>query len=174
MLKYRLPGLCIVFLIIIPVFPLFSNDVEDDPTSWFNTFPEAEGYGRVKADILDILIEAERSGVPVRLLMSKMKEGAAKGIPPQRLVEALKQEGERLKRALDIIEAAGYMPAIEGDALAGAAVEDALYYPPGWCIFPTFGGGAVRSAYGGQTLVRGGRSLRYRIPGRKGYRTFRR
>lgn len=114
MVKHRVLRLLIFLLLLLPSIFLFADGIEDECILWFDTAPEAAAYGTIQADILDILVEAEASGIPGQLLLSKMKEGAVKGVPPARLVTALKKERDRLLRALDIIEAAGYSPAEDG------------------------------------------------------------
>ncbi|GEM_PF-608635 len=53
----------------------------------------------VSARIDDVLASARKAGVPEDVLITKALEGAAKGVPGTRVVEALKSYSERLQRA---------------------------------------------------------------------------
>jgi hypothetical protein len=53
----------------------------------------------VSARIDDVLASARKAGVPEDVLITKALEGAAKGVPGTRVVEALRSYSERLQRA---------------------------------------------------------------------------
>lgn len=81
---------------------------EEEVNTWFASAPEASAYADIHSDIMLLLLDAGESGIPVRLLLAKVKEGAAKGVPSRRLFVALENERDRLRSAIDIIDSAGY------------------------------------------------------------------
>jgi len=58
------------------------------------------GYGEILSKLLK---RAVKENIPAVLLMDKIREGAAKRIPPQRLITAVKNELTRLKTAKAIV-----------------------------------------------------------------------
>jgi hypothetical protein len=72
------------------------------PSAWFRSDPLAPAYRGVQERIERIFNDAERSGLPVRLLLEKLKEGAAKGVDPERLTAGLRAEADRLLAAREI------------------------------------------------------------------------
>lgn len=78
---------------------------------WFETSSNAEGYREIQPELISLFRDADDIGIPADLLLGKVKEGAAKGIPSSRLLPAVRNEKERLVQGLEIIENAGYFSA---------------------------------------------------------------
>ncbi len=104
--------LLIFLLFIITSSSLLAEDSWKMQTlhSWFRLEKKADRYSDKKGEIELLFNRAERSGIPPSLLMERLKEGAAKGVPPGRLVSALRSEKERLVTAQRHITEAGYLP----------------------------------------------------------------
>lgn len=91
---------------------------EKDLLQWFDAAPEAERYREIKPDLLALFREADETGIPADLLLGKVKEGAAKRVPPSRLLRAIRLEKERFQTGLEIITNAGYSPAEKREKLS--------------------------------------------------------
>lgn len=89
---------------------LFGEDLngEEFLQDWFSDSGESGRYTTIEDDLYPIFRLADNSGVPPALLMEKLREGAAKGIPGGRLLSALRSELERLISAGDILDGSGY------------------------------------------------------------------
>jgi len=74
--------------------------------TWFTTDPHAAAYVGAKSELTQIFSEAHARHVPRRLLMGRLLEGAAKGVPPDRLVSVMNGELKLLSRARLIVEKA--------------------------------------------------------------------
>ena len=84
---------------------------------WFDDAPEAGRYREIKPDLQAVFREADDADIPGGLLLGKVKEGAAKRVPPSRLLHAIRLEKERFQTGLEIIKNAGYSPAEKGEEL---------------------------------------------------------
>jgi hypothetical protein len=80
--------LCAAFLVIS--LPICAQSVE-------STLARS-GYSEAHKDSINTFFaEAERSDIPVELLLPKLEEGIAKGIAAQRVLDALRREAENLR-----------------------------------------------------------------------------
>jgi len=86
----------------LQVEPSISNP-EEKLSEWYEVDKSASRYQSVYSEIENILLTAEDAGLPVGLIMLKLKEGADKGIPPERLAAALQKEKQRLSAADTIL-----------------------------------------------------------------------
>jgi hypothetical protein len=100
--------------------PVFcdNNSGEHRILQWFETSSHAEGYREIQPELVSLFRDADDIGIPADLLLGKVKEGAAKGIPSSRLLPAVRNEKERLVQGLEIIENAGYSPAAHREELS--------------------------------------------------------
>lgn len=105
-----------VLFFTLSIVSAFGQETKGDVGigSWFNNSRQAKPYNDIKEPILSLFARSEQRGVPSSLLLDKLKEGAAKRIPEQRLLAALSQELDRLTRAQQIIESTGYEVDVEG------------------------------------------------------------
>ncbi|MGO9410523.1 MAG: hypothetical protein ACLQCB_07180 [Spirochaetia bacterium] len=81
------------------------SDFLDD---WYRSDPHAAAYSDVRGELSQIFAQAARQHVPQRLLLNKMREGEAKGVPSDKLVSTLGSELGLLSRAWLIVERAGF------------------------------------------------------------------
>jgi hypothetical protein len=79
----------------------FGDDAE--LSAWFRSDPKARPYAAVQAEIAATFDEAAGAGLPAWVLMEKLREGAAKGVPAGRLATGLRAEATRLSQAADIL-----------------------------------------------------------------------
>ncbi len=71
--------------------------------SWFKADPRAKAYMDSKADVLRVFAEAQAADLPLWVLMDKLREGASKGVSPDRLTAGLQSEAARLSAAKSIL-----------------------------------------------------------------------
>ena len=70
--------------------------------------PDDARLASTRAELQTLVDAAERAGLPVELLVDKIREGLAKGVPPQRITFAVRSLDESLKGAQR--EAAPHLP----------------------------------------------------------------
>lgn len=106
-----------VYLLLLTILFIIPHSVSGEESwkiqtlhSWFRLEKKASRYSEKKDEIELLFNEAEQAGIPPSLLMERLKEGAAKGVPPGRLVSALRSEKERLVTARHYLKEAGYQP----------------------------------------------------------------
>lgn len=99
-----------VFLYFInpPLAETQDNRYTEQLEQWFDTSSAAGRYTDTKDELIELFTRVETTEVPGELLLERLKEGAAKRVPPQRLLSVLRQDFERLERVDRVIEAAGY------------------------------------------------------------------
>jgi hypothetical protein len=76
--------------------------------SWYRSDSRAASYAAVHEQLRKIFLKAEQQHISQHLLMERLREGEAKGVPPDRLVSALQVELGRLERARLIVDRAGF------------------------------------------------------------------
>ncbi len=76
--------------------------------SWYGSDPRAASYVAARDELGRIFSEAARNHVPQRLLMDRLREGEAKGVPADSLVSVLSVELARLQKARLIVQRAGF------------------------------------------------------------------
>ncbi|MFP4180612.1 MAG: hypothetical protein ACLFSA_11215 [Spirochaetaceae bacterium] len=118
----------IIFLAAMLVLLLWvSNPLGADEKEGFSGTSSAEAAERVKESlketgyspedvqkVLDVYAQAESEKIPLELLMSRVQEGAAKGVAAGRLASALERDIDNLRVARNLLEE------VEGgDALVG-------------------------------------------------------
>ncbi|MDA8425358.1 MAG: hypothetical protein M0Z80_04415 [Treponema sp.] len=62
--------------------------------AWFGR-PSASTYSGIRAEVESLAASASAQGVPERLFVRRLAEGAEKRIPPERLVAALREDARR-------------------------------------------------------------------------------
>jgi hypothetical protein len=94
--------------------------------------PATPGQGSPKARIDAALQAAARARIPAALLQSKVAEGEAKQIPPERIASAVEARLQTLMRASQVLNRAKVESitkedlAVAGDALQAGVMESAL------------------------------------------------
>lgn len=84
-----------------------SGSGEREFSRWLSADSRAARYRTVEDDLARVFKESERTGVPPELLLEKLKEGAAKNVPASRIVPALEAELERLAFAKELSDRLG-------------------------------------------------------------------
>ena len=79
----------------------------DDVSAWFGSDPRAGAYSSAREELRLVFAEGGREQLPLWILAEKLREGASKGVPRDRLVTGLRAELGRLERARRILESAG-------------------------------------------------------------------
>ncbi|MBN1699299.1 MAG: hypothetical protein JW881_17395 [Spirochaetales bacterium] len=96
-----------VIVIIIVSCPFFlcaqTDKLKTELETWYKSHPQAGKYTGIKEQLLSLFQEAEQRSIPGVLLMEKLQEGSSKGVLPDRLLEALKDEMERLSDIIAMI-----------------------------------------------------------------------
>ncbi len=75
--------------------------------TWYGSDPRSAAYASARGELGHIFSEAGQRHVPQWLLMERLREGEAKGIPPDTLVSALHGELGRLEQARLLMANAG-------------------------------------------------------------------
>ncbi|MBN1835940.1 MAG: hypothetical protein JW820_08815 [Spirochaetales bacterium] len=83
----------------------------DELEAWFAADPRATAYADVRSELKDLFAAARLQSAPMGPLVDKLREGAAKGVDGERLVEALRVTIGRLVQARTILEQASGTPA---------------------------------------------------------------
>ena len=84
----------------------------------------ARGAGRADARVEAALETALEAGIPVSLLERKIAEGKAKGVPMERIAEAVQNRLDALTRARDAMASGGLTSTTEGElSVAADAVQ---------------------------------------------------
>jgi hypothetical protein len=107
-----------LFVFLALAAAAFCQDAGVD--SWFKADPRAKAYMDSKADVLRIFAEAQAAELPMWVLMDKLREGASKGVSPDRLTAGLQSEAARLSAAKAILER------VKADIAEKTEYEDAL------------------------------------------------
>jgi hypothetical protein len=92
-----------VSILLLLIAPLVFCEAPE-LSSWFKSDPRAQAYREIEPQVSRTFDEAEAAGLPLRILMDKLREGAAKGVAADRLSTGLRAELERLLRAQAILE----------------------------------------------------------------------
>ncbi len=104
----------------------------DDLGVWLDTDARANVYSVVAAELRALFAEGDERHVPVGLLMERLREGASKGVDPEILVRALREELDRLERSQLILAGASGAGAErnvkEVSLLLRAGLPDALIH----------------------------------------------
>jgi hypothetical protein len=85
--------------------------------------PEAARLDPVRAELEVLVAGAERDGLPVDLLVSKTREGLAKGAPPATILSAVRTLERSLAKAARLVQASGRRPSPASTALLRALAE---------------------------------------------------
>ena len=97
--------LYLLFLLVLAV-----PATGDELSSWFASDQRARAYEAVEAELQGLIEEARQRKVPVGPLVDKLREGAAKGVDPQRLLDAVGETIDQLARARSVLEQASGNP----------------------------------------------------------------
>jgi hypothetical protein len=89
-------SIALLFLLLIIVTPKVTGQ-ESEPATWFKSDRTAPPYRDVQISIEAVFMDARSDGLPTALLMDKLREGAKKSVPAERLVEGLRAELGRLR-----------------------------------------------------------------------------
>ncbi len=83
---------------------------EDEVAAWLRQDPRAAAYRDFEPALSRMVSEATAAGVPPALLLDKLREGAAKGVAPDRLTSGLVSEVARLQAAALILRRQDAVP----------------------------------------------------------------
>lgn len=88
---------------------------------------ERSGYSEThKHSIVTFFAEAEQSDIPADLLLPKLEEGIAKGIPAPRVLEALMKEADNLRRTRALLLSSGEGERLLADPASWARAANLL------------------------------------------------
>lgn len=99
--------------------------------SWFTADPRSAVYANERVQLGQIFTEAARRRISQRLLVDRLTEGAAKGVPADRLVSALRTELGCLERAQLIEDKAGFGGSFLSPPGEGTLKEIGIYLRAG-------------------------------------------
>lgn len=119
-LAARIPLLFMLSLILLP--GVGASSWADELASWYRSDPRAASYAGVRDRLGLVFSQARRERIPEGLLTSRLREGAAKKVPADRLPGVLRADVELLLRASRIVSRAG----LGGNLLSRGASEQAL------------------------------------------------
>lgn len=91
----------VILCIALLSAPAFAEDA--DVSAWFRADPRGKAYRSVEGRVTAVFEAAKESGLPLWILMEKLREGAAKRVGADRLASGLEQESHRLLEARDIL-----------------------------------------------------------------------
>jgi hypothetical protein len=118
--------------ILLLIAPLVFCE-EPGLSSWFQSDPRAQAYREVEPQISRTFDEAAAAGLPLPILMDKLREGAVKGVAAERLSTGLRAEMERLLVAQGILERQSVtLPDRKGreEAMKGISISLLAGLPP--------------------------------------------
>jgi hypothetical protein len=79
----------------------------DELSGWYRSDPRAAAFAGVHDELGRIFSQARRQHIPETLLAARLREGAAKRVPADRMVSALRADLELLVRARLLVARAG-------------------------------------------------------------------
>lgn len=100
----RVPRVFILLAVMLSP-PLFADD--GGAAAWMTSEPRARAYEASRADILAVFSTADHAGVPLGLLLAKLKEGVAKRVTAGSLVTGLRVEAQRLSVSAGVVDRYG-------------------------------------------------------------------
>jgi hypothetical protein len=111
-------GMKILFTLILLVL-IVVPAVGDELTSWFATDRRARAYLGVETELQSLFDQARLHKVPIGPLIDKLREGAAKRVEPERLLNAVGETIDQLARARSVlVQASGSSLESEEDVQA--------------------------------------------------------
>jgi len=119
-LTVRVPVLLALSLLLLP--GAASSSWADELAAWYKSDPRAASYAGVRDQLGQVFSQARRARIPEALLASRLREGAAKKVPADRLPGVLRADVELLERAGRIVFHAG----LGGNLLSRGASDEAL------------------------------------------------
>lgn len=96
------PILLVTFLLFFLSISAYSHS--QILSSWFNDNEYSMDYLDIEDELHRLIQEIEELKIPTSLIIEKLNEGASKKIKSPRLLTAIREETERLKKAALIIE----------------------------------------------------------------------
>ena len=95
-------ALTVLALLLVTSVSAWSDQLDD----WYSSDAHAAVYVGARPELTKIFLEAHQRHIPRKLLMARLLEGVAKGVPPEHLVGAMRGELRLLTRARFIVEKA--------------------------------------------------------------------
>jgi hypothetical protein len=83
---------------------LFAADISSRVDDVFAQDQVREDYGSVYIPIKSVFSELEQLGLPTQILLDKLKEGVAKKVTPQNLLNGIINEAGRIKQAASLLQ----------------------------------------------------------------------
>jgi len=112
-----------LLLLALAGFPAGAE--ESVVSSWFRTEEKARAYLSIEQQLAATFDAARAAEVPLGILLEKLREGAAKGVRPDRLAAGLQEEARRLREAKDVLLARKVEiddPALREEALKAMSI----------------------------------------------------
>ena len=97
-----------------------NKDPKNELSSWLQKNPQGKAYQNAEENLNRVIESTVEEGLPTEILMDRMREGAAKKVPEDLLVNALNEELDRLVLARTILQNEGIQFSSKG------AYQDAL------------------------------------------------
>jgi hypothetical protein len=96
---------CFFFLLIYSFAVYAQTDTVNQPLEdWFNRQSDSEKYLLVKEELIALFESANKRSIPLPILFERLQEGASKNVPPGKLVQALREEVNRLSEIKSMIQ----------------------------------------------------------------------
>ncbi|MCA1950263.1 MAG: hypothetical protein LDL24_06810 [Treponema sp.] len=105
-----------VFLLSFFILPAFMIWGEYAPRVWLQS-SASSAYHSVSQELQSLINDAESRRIPENLVLDKLKEGAAKRVPPQQLLQALRTEIDRLTLAMQLLQKGSPVQAAQLESL---------------------------------------------------------
>lgn len=122
---------CALLLVFLPIPAVEAQTPLLD--QWYRESDNARRYIDERSELAAVMEQAREDGIPPELIMLVLQEGAAKRVPPSRLIAALEAEEERLATARRILERVDLLPIRTADiqnALRELSVYQSAGVPP--------------------------------------------
>jgi hypothetical protein len=110
--------LFLFFLLFLPGTVFGADPAWAEISAWLRSEPKAESYRGGEARLREIFEEAVRREAPAGILFEKLKEGAAKQVSPEIIIQVLRDEIRHLVSARAVIRSSG-LSAADPDSAAG-------------------------------------------------------
>jgi hypothetical protein len=113
----------VLLLLVLACFPAAAE--ESVVSSWFRTEAKARAYLAIEQQLVATFDAARAADLPLAILVEKLREGAAKGVRPDRLAAGLQEEARRLLEAKEILlarKAAIDDPAVREETLKAMSI----------------------------------------------------
>lgn len=95
------------------------RSVSAELREWLEAGRGAQRYSGIAGSLMDIVTGTEGKGLPGGVLLDRIREGAAKAVSPQRLLDATTAEAGRLEAVAVLLGSAGLDPERDAERVYG-------------------------------------------------------